>query len=74
MCECDEGGREGVVRNGTSQMSHPNGYPDGECRKWREDGENADEEDLDLNGIPIPQEKENWVFSVYSMKEYFLPL
>ena len=41
-----------------------------------ENGENADlidEEDLDLNGIPISQDEENRVLPICSMKEHFAP-
>ena len=33
-----------------------------------------DEEDLDLNGISIPQYNENRVLHIYSMKKHFASL
>ena len=32
-----------------------------------------DEEDLDLNEIFVPQDEENHVYPIYSMKEHFAP-
>ena len=57
------------MRNVRAQMSHPNGY-----NRHAENGENTDwmdEENLDLNGVPIPQDEKNCVLPIYSMKDYF---